>query len=412
MSKRQTFHIWLLIAALWLSAAGLWFAFILNSDPLSPAVHLPIWLFAASIFLLESDWLTLKLSPHTSSTTFALLEVALLLGALFADPTMLVPTAALSAYLVYRYHRKTIMMKAAFNAANFTLRLACTWVLLDLFRQVDPLSPVGWLLVGAAMAITSITEGVALAAIKAIAEGQRMAFSKQMVTGYSHFVSFTATTQGLVLAIMVRAEPLAGLLFIASVSVLFVASYAYVSETTHRAIAEKQAATDAMTGIANRGEFDRRLDLAIDENAKFGIVTIDLDNFKTINDNYGHQMGDAVLIEMATRLQATIREEDLAARTGGDEFAVLLEYSPGISELLKRLGEALNEPILLDGEHLPVGASLGFTLRIEGEPKYQMMERADQAMYDQKQIRRGNFNQTPPESPSTLHRSEHHSLPA
>ena len=104
--------------------------------------------------------------------------------------------------------------------------------------------------------------------------------------------------------------------------------------TAARQLAQKQADTDALTGIANRAAFTRLLDATLADSqataAGVALLLIDLDDFKTVNDNLGHPAGDALLIEVARRLAEAVRPGDEVARLGGDEFAVIARgvFSP------------------------------------------------------------------------------------
>lgn len=126
---------------------------------------------------------------------------------------------------------------------------------------------------------------------------------------------------------------------------------------------QHQAMHDSLTGLPNR----RALDLALqertgDENTETAIVRIDLDHFKYINDSAGHAAGDQVLVEVARILLSETRAKDLAARTGGDEFVILLGAGTSSKEALtiaERLLEAIKKPIEHDGKQLFVGASFG-----------------------------------------------------
>lgn len=146
---------------------------------------------------------------------------------------------------------------------------------------------------------------------------------------------------------------------------------------------------DHLTGLANRHQFNLRgQDMFVQAQRSqrpLSLLNIDIDDFKSINDTYGHAAGDAVLIQVANRLRACCRESDLLARVGGDEFVVLLpDTSPGpsLDALLKRLRAAIE--VALPGADAPVGLriSIGVATRSESTPTLEtLLRQADEAMY-------------------------------
>jgi len=153
-----------------------------------------------------------------------------------------------------------------------------------------------------------------------------------------------------------------------------------------------QAAHDPLTGLANRRLFAARLDAALLRQVRareLGVLFLDLDGFKAVNDTYGHDAGDEVLLTAAHRLRTVIEPQDSVARLGGDEFAVLARRSS--SEALERLcslvEEVLAQPHLIHGHLLSVPGSVGLTLAAAGEASAVVMRRADEAMYAVKRAR-------------------------
>jgi diguanylate cyclase (GGDEF)-like protein len=145
------------------------------------------------------------------------------------------------------------------------------------------------------------------------------------------------------------------------------------------------AGHDALTGVANRAEFRDRLAhaLAIGEE-DLAVAFCDLDDFKPINDNYGHRVGDVVLVEMATRLRACLRAGDELARIGGDEFTVLLRNVPDAAaarHVADRLLVAARDPFEVEGDQAKIGLSVGIALSEPGMNADALLERADEALY-------------------------------
>jgi len=154
---------------------------------------------------------------------------------------------------------------------------------------------------------------------------------------------------------------------------------------------------DVLTDLANRLLFDEHLKngIALAKRARshVAVVMVDLDKFKYINDTYGHHVGDIVLIEVASRLQKSLRQSDMASRFGGDEFAMILAFGENelqaITKVLKRAMLALKKPILVDETKIFITASFGVSVYPEdGEIPRMLMTRADEAMYHAKALGR------------------------
>jgi diguanylate cyclase (GGDEF)-like protein len=153
---------------------------------------------------------------------------------------------------------------------------------------------------------------------------------------------------------------------------------------------------DLLTDIHNRFSLDKYLDRHIEEARQnagiFGLIYIDLDKFKQINDVYGHQVGDLYLQEVAMRMKRQLRNVDMLARLGGDEFAVLLPLVRNrakVEEIAQRLGHSFEEPFVIEGHVLHGAASIGIALYPEdGATKDDLLSAADAAMYTTKNSRR------------------------
>jgi len=156
---------------------------------------------------------------------------------------------------------------------------------------------------------------------------------------------------------------------------------------------------DPLTELPNRLLFTARLEHAIERAARdhdiFGLLFIDLDRFKTINDSLGHQFGDRLLIEVARRLRGLVRKADTIARLGGDEFVVLLERLniPGeATTLAHKIVTAMRQPFHLHNSELHVGCSIGITLYPEdGTDAVTLLKNADTAMYRVKDAGRDGY---------------------
>jgi diguanylate cyclase (GGDEF)-like protein len=142
------------------------------------------------------------------------------------------------------------------------------------------------------------------------------------------------------------------------------------------------AAHDPLTGLVNRAEFARRLDQMSDDDLV--LLYIDLDDFKPINDQYGHPAGDRVLVEVARRIERSIGPNDVVGRLGGDEFAVACPGSEAVvrgREVADRIVREIRRPIIDAGRHLSVGASVGVALGAHPLIPAVLVQQADQALY-------------------------------
>jgi diguanylate cyclase (GGDEF)-like protein len=153
---------------------------------------------------------------------------------------------------------------------------------------------------------------------------------------------------------------------------------------------------DQLTDIHNRFSLDKHLDAAIDEARQkagvFGLIYVDLDEFKQVNDLYGHKVGDLYLQEVALRMKRQLRSHDVLARLGGDEFAVLvptIRNRAEAFEIVQRLEDAFAEPFEVEGFNLRGTASVGVALYPEdGNTKDSLLSAADAAMYVAKHTRK------------------------
>ncbi|GGK04747.1 hypothetical protein GCM10010123_38360 [Pilimelia anulata] len=154
-----------------------------------------------------------------------------------------------------------------------------------------------------------------------------------------------------------------------------------------------QAEHDALTGLANRRLFAHRMQALLGTGAAASVVLIDLDDFKTVNDQLGHAVGDELLVHVAQRLQGCVRPDDTVARLGGDEFAMLLPSLSAASGtgVLDRIGGAMAEPLHIAGHELLVRCSIGIAEVEPGTDGTEVLRRADLAMYAAKDAGKGRY---------------------
>ncbi|RST29466.1 GGDEF domain-containing protein [Sphingomonas ginkgonis] len=154
---------------------------------------------------------------------------------------------------------------------------------------------------------------------------------------------------------------------------------------------DRLAHHDSLTPLPNRRGFTRQLGQLIARVQRYGdpaaVLFIDLDGLKLINDSFGHPAGDAALLHVAELLTSGLRQSDVVARFGGDEFAVLLDHAdrPAAEETAARLidrvaGADFNH----DGSAIPLSVCIGIAVIEDGDTAHAVIARADQAMYEEK----------------------------
>ncbi|MEZ5637554.1 MAG: diguanylate cyclase [Burkholderiaceae bacterium] len=156
------------------------------------------------------------------------------------------------------------------------------------------------------------------------------------------------------------------------------------------------AHTDPLTGLPNRRMLNSAVSTAINQRRPDELVAVymlDLDGFKQVNDEYGHDTGDALLVEVAHRLQASLRSSDMVSRLGGDEFLVLssgMKTETQVRELAEKLVKALADPIVVAGHACQVGLTIGYGIAPDdGLDPLTLIQRADAAMYAGKKAGKG-----------------------
>jgi len=160
---------------------------------------------------------------------------------------------------------------------------------------------------------------------------------------------------------------------------------------------QEEASKDALTGILNRGTLDktlkREMDLATRHETPISLLMLDIDNFKAINDTFGHDVGDNVIKSITEIASDTIRSSDLLFRYGGEEFVVISRHKDKIGSLLlaERIRKNIERTCRIDNEELKVTISIGVATSQPNETDQHILKRADRALY---QAKNNGRNQT------------------
>jgi diguanylate cyclase (GGDEF)-like protein len=162
---------------------------------------------------------------------------------------------------------------------------------------------------------------------------------------------------------------------------------------------QQMAFHDSLTGLPNRKLFSDRLGIVLAQakrnKKKVGIVMLDLDNFKDVNDTLGHDVGDILLKAVAERLSGTLRKSDTVARFGGDEFVLIFPDMEVIEEaiqVVQKIIDRFHKPFLIDTHQLVVTTSIGIAVYPnDGMDEEILMKNADIAMYQAKQAGRARY---------------------
>ncbi|MFC4060771.1 putative bifunctional diguanylate cyclase/phosphodiesterase [Planomonospora corallina] len=285
--------------------------------------------------------------------------------------------------------------RTLFNLAQVTLAATAAGVVLVVFGH-RPASETAWVpegedLLAIGMAALAYFTVRALLVCGAVALHERRSVHRVIRTTIGH--------QSLVYAALLGLAPLVAVVMDHSPALvpLFIAPLAAVYFTATLSLRrDHQAMHDGLTGLPNRKLLVLRTEEALAEarqGERVGLLLLDLDRFKEVNDTLGHPVGDRLLQTVAHRLTHSVRPGDVVARLGGDEFAVLLPSvrdAAAAREVAARLRVALTEPVRLEGMTFDLDASVGIALHPDHAPDFELlMQRSDVAMYLAKEGRTG-----------------------
>ncbi|WP_344856883.1 putative bifunctional diguanylate cyclase/phosphodiesterase [Planomonospora alba] len=287
--------------------------------------------------------------------------------------------------------------RTMFNIAQVTLACTAAGVVLVLFGHrpapETPWAPEGEDLFGIGLAALAYFAVRGLLVCGAVALHERRSVHRVIRTTIGH--------QSLVYAALLGLAPLVAVVMDHSPALvpLFIAPLAAVYFTATLSVRrDHQAMHDGLTGLPNRKLLVLRTEEALAEarsrpGERVGLLLLDLDRFKEVNDTLGHPVGDRLLQTVAHRLTHSVRPGDVVARLGGDEFAVLLPSvrdAAAAREVAARLRVALTEPVRLEGMTFDLDASVGIALHPDHAPDFELLlQRSDVAMYLAKEGRTG-----------------------
>lgn len=298
--------------------------------------------------------------------------------------------AQLFASLVDDINLRRSPLKSAFNSAQYVLSVLAGRVVFAAItgdpvfaapQDVEQGDVPAILIAGATMIAVN---WIFIAGVVALATGTRL--DRILAEERNHFVTSLAVLLSVgTIAAFIAGDGVAPLLFL---TMPVVAMHLFTQSAARHAYA---ATHDQLTGLGNRGQLHRDLDrslaAALEEGVSGpGLILLDLDHFKDINDTLGHPVGDKVLQNVAQRLQQSIPEDASVHRLGGDEFAVVHQGDVVASQALARdLLESLSEPVPVDGLELLIRASAGLAVAPDhGDDTSELMKNADIALYHAK----------------------------
>ncbi|MCY6381558.1 putative bifunctional diguanylate cyclase/phosphodiesterase [Hoeflea prorocentri] len=188
------------------------------------------------------------------------------------------------------------------------------------------------------------------------------------------------------------------------------------SDITERVLAQERAERaslhDGMTDLANRTKFNMEFEQRNQQDGRLVIMLIDIDHFKAVNDNYGHEAGDTVIMSVAERLKSCVRSTDVVARLGGDEFAILVQLkaeanSDVAQSLADKVVKRMDEKLRFKGAVINFSISVGYCETITGQCDLESaLSRADFALYKAKKDGRGRYQAFDDSNASELQRSK------
>jgi diguanylate cyclase (GGDEF)-like protein len=327
-------------------------------------------------------------------------KLSLHTGIVFAATLLFLPGVAvliaLVAIIIADIFRREPPEQTLFNAAQLVLQIAVGGTLLRAlgwdFNVISIASPLTVLGILATAAVMTLIELATVSGMVGL-HTRRSPFAVfRELLGFDPWEWLTQLALGVLGAIIVNRHPWALPLLVPPALILYRANQRQVRLLEQAELLEYQAFHDALTGLPNRALLLDRLQHALArsarEGSRVGVLFLDLDGFKAVNDRLGHAAGDEVLRAVAGRLIPCLRPGDTVARFGGDEFVVLLDALPDVDaakQVAERIEHAIRHPLDIDGEPLAITTSIGVAISgpIHEHPDA-LLQAADEALYEAK----------------------------
>ncbi|MGI9603473.1 MAG: putative bifunctional diguanylate cyclase/phosphodiesterase [Acidimicrobiales bacterium] len=286
--------------------------------------------------------------------------------------------------------RREPLPQGLFNASQLSLSIAAGATVIWLLGQQEALTPTGQ--IDVAWLPTAMLAGLSVIFVNGLLTGVMRSLNGggTMIRSIRTAIDDTMRKEGVlltlapVMAVLAVRSPL----LVPMPLVTALAVYRKANEATEQ---EQAASHDTLTSLPNRREFERRAEAALSDHAFGAVALIDLDGFKAVNDQLGHQAGDEILQTVADRIHEQLGPHDVPARLGGDEFAVFIHgMAEDVEVVAERIAAAIREPAEAVGAPVTIGASLGLALTPAHGTHFQtLVERADATMYRAKRQRLG-----------------------
>jgi diguanylate cyclase (GGDEF)-like protein len=346
-----------------------------------------------TIFILLGELLTIKVPRHgdrISSSMSFVFAVMLISGA----PVAMVAQAIAS--LIADFRERRTWMASSFNVGQQTLAVGAGGLVVGLLTDLPsasgsaPFSAADLPAILAAAGVFFLTNNVLAGTASALSLNTSVLGLLRTDFGFQALMA--AVFLSLAPVIVVAAE------FNLALIVMLILPLVTIYRGARDAmVSEHQAMHDALTGLPNRVLFSDRLNQQIlsgqSDGSSLGVMMMDLNHFKEINDWLGHHYGDLLLQEIGPRLRGALRGSDTVARLGGDEFVILLPRVPGhdsACRVAEKLLQVLQRPFEIKGLALQVGASIGIAFSpADGDDVETLLQRADVAMFLAKESGRG-----------------------